>query len=163
MTFEEGPAYAKLTTKQKLFVDAYFVCDYNATKAVLQAGYKTTPENANRLGPNMARQPKIKAAIDERAEQLKKQLGIKPEYLLRKLKAAIEKTGNDDNLQAHLRAIELAMKHNGMFSEKVELTGRDGGAIEYEQKLKEDARDLDQKLNLLALRTRPKAVNSDDN
>lgn len=135
----DEPFYEKLTMKQKLFVDAYFANDYNATKAILAAGYKTTRENAKKMGWEMTQKPNIKLAIDARAEKIRIEKGIKPEYLLRKLKQAIERAGQQDNLQAELRAIELAMRHNGMFSEKVEITGKDGEAIKLEQKVKEDA------------------------
>ena len=64
---------------------------------------------------------------------------IKPEYLLRKLRSAIERAGAAENFQAELRAIELAMKHNGMFVDKQEITGKDGEAIKLEQRTREDA------------------------
>jgi len=143
-------AYEKLSMKQKLFVDSYFACEYNATEAIKKAGYKVSDANATKMGWEYTQKPNVKAAIDERAEQLKREMKIKPEYLLRKLRSAIERAGAAENFQAELRAIELAMKHNGMFVDKTEISGPDGEAIKMEQRIRENAQDFTSKLAALA-------------
>lgn len=131
-----GEEAQKLTIKQQLFIDAYFMNGFNAKEAAITAGFK--PDYAKQQGYMLTTKPHIKKAIEERRDQLRESLKISPEYLLQKLKKAIE-TSENESLQNHLRAIEMAMKHNGMFSEKVEVTGKDGEALKIEQQQKTKA------------------------
>lgn len=55
----------KLTPKQRLFVDAYFLANCNATEAARRAGYK----HPNDLGPRLKNQPAVAAAIEERLRE----------------------------------------------------------------------------------------------
>jgi phage terminase small subunit len=52
-------------------------------------------------------------------------------------------------------------KHLGMFRERVELTGKDGNAIEFEQKVKEDADAVASAIASLAERARAHRVDGE--
>lgn len=61
---------AKLTKKQKLFIDEYLI-DLNATQAAIRAGYsvKTAQEQASRLLSNVMVQQAIAIAMAERSKR----------------------------------------------------------------------------------------------
>jgi phage terminase small subunit len=126
---------AKLSAKMELFASEYLV-DLNATAAVLRAGYKT--KNPNRLGTELLRHPLIKALIDAAMQKKIETNEIKADYLINKLVSIIENT-ETSNPTACLRAIELAGKSIALWKERQEITGADGGAIEMEQKVRQDA------------------------
>lgn len=54
-----------MTDQQKLFVDAYFLCNCNATKAAERAGYKSP----NVLGARLKTLPEVAAAIKKRLDE----------------------------------------------------------------------------------------------
>ena len=121
----------ELTMKQRLFVEAYFASDYNASEAARIAGYGG--ENHNRIGHELLSKPHIKAAIDARAQEKIKEISLTEEYVIRKLVKTIERAEVDNNLTAVLRGIELAAKNLGMLRDRTEITGKDGEAIRYEE------------------------------
>ncbi len=139
---------AKLSKKMGLFVSEYLV-DLNATKAVLRAGYKT--KNPNRLGSELLRHPLVKAAVDSALAKRIETNEVKADYLINKLINIIETT-ESSNPQACLRAIELAGKSIALWKERQEISGPDGGAIQTEQKLKEDVESFTSSLSRLARR-----------
>lgn len=59
---------AKLTEKQKRFVDEYLI-DLNATQAAIRAGY--SKKTAHVIGPENLEKPAIKKRIDERMTEIK--------------------------------------------------------------------------------------------
>lgn len=60
MTTDTAPK--KLTPKQRLFVDSYIACRFNATKAAIAAGY--SEKTAYSIGSENLKKPEIRAAID---------------------------------------------------------------------------------------------------
>lgn len=144
-------AMESLTVKQRLFVESYLHNDYNGSKAILDAGYKTS--NPRQMASEMIRKPHIKACIELYAEHKAKELRIEPEYVLKKLMATIEKAEKTDNHNAVLRGLELAARHLGMLTDKQEITGKDGAAIKYEE-VKNEAADFTRAISGLAERSR---------
>jgi phage terminase small subunit len=140
---------AKLSAKMELFVSEYMV-DLNATEAVRRAGYKS--KNPNRLGTELLRHPLIKERIDSHLQKRIEVNEIKADYLINKLVNIIEDT-EKGNPSACLRAIELAGKSIALWKERQEITGADGGAIEMEQKIREDVDDFTRRLSRLAERS----------
>lgn len=61
---------AKLTEKQKRFVDEYLI-DLNATQAAIRAGY--SKKTAHVIGTENLQKPEIKKRIDERLAEIKSQ------------------------------------------------------------------------------------------
>lgn len=73
---------AKLTPKQKLFVDEYLV-DLNATQAAIRAGYstKTSNEQGNRLLANVS----VRTHIDQAMAERSRRTGISQDRVIREL------------------------------------------------------------------------------
>lgn len=128
---EQHTELRPLTMKQRLFVEAYFACDYNATEAARRAGYGGN--NLNRVGHELLGKPNVKSAVEELAQKKLKEISLTEEYVIRKLVRTIEKAEQDNNLTAVLRGIELAAKNLGMLKDRTEITGKDGEAIKYEE------------------------------
>jgi phage terminase small subunit len=119
-----------LSVKQKRFIDEYLV-DFNATQAILRAGYNT--KWPNRMGSEMLDHPGIRAVIDKIALERADKSIIKPDYVIKKIMRTVEKAENDNNHSAVLRGCELLARHLGMFIERTEISGPDGGAIKTER------------------------------
>lgn len=137
---------AHLTTLQKRFIDEYLV-DYNGSAAVLRAGYKT--KNPKQQATENLNHPLVRRYIDERLEEKRQKCELSGEYVIQNLIEIAEQTKNG-NPTAALRALELLGKNLGLFKERQEISGPDGGAIEMEQKVKENVADFTRKLARLA-------------
>lgn len=133
----------KLTLKQRLFVDAYLgVAAGNATEAARIAGYKGHDFTLAQVGAENLRKPNIAYYVEKKITES----AMSADEVLKEL-AAIAKTDwkefleirmdNEGNamgakikLSDKIKALELLGKHFKLFSEKVELSGPGGGAIE---------------------------------
>lgn len=141
----------RLTAKQAAFVKEYLV-DLNGTQAAIRAGFsrKTARVKASQLMDL----PHVMEAIDVEMAQREERTGITQDYVLMGLKEVAERclqrapvvnmAGNQvqDEEGNHLwqfnapganKALELLGKHLGMFKEKVEHSGPNGGAIPIER------------------------------
>lgn len=120
----------KLTPKQRAFCHEYVV-DHDATAAVLRAGYETA--HPGKQGYLLKMNKGVQAYIDHLKMSVEaKIVSVSPDYLLARLNEIMNAEGGRDSDK--LRAIEMYMKHLGMFIERQEITGKDGGAIEVEQR-----------------------------
>jgi len=146
---------SKLTGKMLLFVEEYLI-DLNASEAVVRAGYKT--RNKNKMGAELLRHPLVKAEVEKYMEQRKERMELTSDYVLTKLVAIVEST-ESGNPQAALRGLELLGKHLGLYRDRQEISGPDGGAIELEQnKVREDVNDFTRSLSRLANRSGEESV-----
>jgi phage terminase small subunit len=124
-----------LTVRQRHFAEEYVV-DYNKTKAAERAGY--SPSYADRMGHLLSRHEGIAFYIDHLSlSKAAKLMETNPDYVLRKIVDIIEKEGVKDG--DALRGLELIGRHHKMFTDKQEISGPDGKAIEVEQKTREEA------------------------
>ena len=73
---------AKLTAKQKRFVEEYLI-DLNATQAAIRAGY--SPITANEIGSENLAKPSIRARIDEALAERSRRTGINQDRVVREL------------------------------------------------------------------------------
>ena len=138
------PVKKKLTLKQKKFTSEYIKTG-NATKSAIKAGY--SKKTAHSIGSENLKKPEIQADIQSEAEKL----GIDAKYVLSGFKEIAEfnkKTysrkvskivgeGDDAVMEvieeikmidasASLKAHEMLGKHLSLFTEKLELTGKNG-------------------------------------
>lgn len=103
---------AKLTTKQKLFVDEYLI-DLNATQAAIRAGYST--HTAYSIGSELLKKPEIRAYVDKAMAERSKRTGINADRVIIELariglvnpddlidfgQAAVKKDASEDDLKA---------------------------------------------------------------
>ena len=130
---------AKLTEKQKRFVDEYLI-DLNATQAAIRAGY--SEGTAQQMGSENLSKPVIKKAIDSRLEELKTQRIADAVEVLETLTAIMRGevteevplmcgdgcqmlTDKNTAVKDRLKAAELIGKRYGLFTDKLDL----GGAV----------------------------------
>lgn len=128
-----------LTPRQQKFCREYLK-SLNASEAVRACGYKG--ENAHVVGPRMLSNVRIQAEVKKRlAEAMGSEFGGLKKRILDELTAeafsdsVIEiTTENGAKFMRHnpskFKALELLAKYAGILTERVEITGKDGGAIE---------------------------------
>ena len=133
-----------LTPKQEAFVREYLV-DLNAAAAAVRAGYseKTAKQQAFQLSQKAPVQAAITAAMAQRAKKVE----LDSDWVLARLKLVSDRCvqgepvcdaeGNETgewkfDAAGACRSTELIGKHLGMFKDKVEVTGKDGGPLEVE-------------------------------
>lgn len=129
-----------LKAKQKKFVEEYLI-DLNGAQAAIRAGY--SKNSAKEIAAENLTKPHIAAEIKKRQAKLQEKIGVDQEWVLKRLKhisdfnvKAIEVpfgSGNSAIINKRMRdaaaankSTELLGKQLGMFTEKIEVTGKDG-------------------------------------
>lgn len=143
---------ANLTPKQQRFVEEYLI-DLNATQAAIRAGY--SEKTAKEIGSENLTKPNIAKAIEEAQNKRAERTEITQDYVLSNIQKVIERCMQQEAVQARdgspllvqgpegdlaclfefketgaLRGLELLGKHLGMFTEKVQHSGPDGGPVQ---------------------------------
>lgn len=116
-----------LTPKQAMFCREYLI-DLNGTQAAIRAGYspKTAQEQSARLLSNVIIQEYVQLLMEERSERVNITAEDVLGDILETRKAAADEGKHSDRLKAN----ELLGKHLKLFTDKTELTGKDGSALE---------------------------------
>jgi len=135
------PKQIELNHKQRLFCQEY-VKDLNASAAYVRAGYAT-----NRPDVTSARllgDVRIKAYINELVEQRSKRTAIDSDYVLYGIQSVVERCRQGEPVldqfgnptgewrfepQACLTGYKMLGQHLKLFTEKHEVTGKDGKDI----------------------------------
>lgn len=73
---------AKLTSKQKRFIEEYLI-DLNATQAAIRAGY--SPATAHSIGSENLKKPEIRVHVDKALAERSKRTGINADRVLMEL------------------------------------------------------------------------------
>lgn len=115
----------ELTTKQRLFVEAY-LANPNATEAAKAAGY--SEKTAYSQGQRLLKNVEIAAALKERVQTAI----ITADEVLTDVKA-IAKTAEKDS--DRLKGYEMLGKYLKLWTDKTEHTGKDGGPIQTETRV----------------------------
>lgn len=161
MVGQKKPGPANMTPKQEAFVREYLV-DLNASAAYLRAGYKTGNANVlgPRMLANVGIAEAIQNGMNERAQRvrvtadqvLQNIIDIGNRCMQRwpkmvgqgknreQLKEYVTTEEGEEVLahvfefdsQGALKAQELLGKHLKLFTDKAEISGKDGGAIQTE-------------------------------
>ena len=124
-----------LTGLQSQFAREY-IKDFNASQAIQRAGYDT--KYPDKMGAQALDNPALRAYIDLLLVERSDLIDVDVNYVVKKITRAIERCDAAGKYNEVLRGAELLAKYLGMFIERTEITGKDGGPIEYE-KVKEDA------------------------
>ncbi len=122
----QGVFVPNLTPRQRCFVQEYLT-DLNATQAAIRAGYskKAAPSQGSRLMKNVEIKKAIEATQVERSERI----GVTQDDVIRGLLREAEYREDGSSHSARVAAWSHLGKHLGMFVDRLEQPGRDGGPI----------------------------------
>jgi phage terminase small subunit len=113
--------------KRLAFVREYLV-DGNGAQAAIRAGYSS--RTARQQASELLTKPDIAKAIAQGRKKLQKKAGITREQVIQGLRREADGQGPDTNSKARVSALTQLGKHLGMFTERKELSGPDGGPIQ---------------------------------
>lgn len=122
--------YQKLTEKQKRFID-YYIETGNASEACRLAGYKGN--NVDSLGAqNLVKLSKyINIKLDNKNKDRIASQDEVLEYLTKVMRGQEKDAfGLDASLQDRTKCAELLGKRYKLFTDKQEITGKDGGKVD---------------------------------
>lgn len=105
-----------MNAKQQRFVAEYLI-DLNATQAAIRAGY--SEKTARSQGQRLLTNADVEKALAEQKGKRAERTEVTQDYVLTKIKEAVEASATDANQMAVFRGCELLGKHLGMFSDKV--------------------------------------------
>lgn len=123
---------ANLTPKQQRFVEEYLI-DLNATQAAIRAGY--SEKTAKEIGSENLTKPNIAKAIQEAQENLSNKTQLTVDMVVNGLLREAQDYSEDSTQSARVSAWAHLGKHLGMFKDKIEHTGPNGGAIDLSLKV----------------------------
>ena len=123
---------ANLTPKQQRFVEEYLI-DLNATKAAIRSGY--SEKTAAVIGAENLIKPNIAKAIQEAQESLSNKAQVTVEMVVQGLLNEAKDLSEGSTQSARVSAWAHLGKHLGMFKDKIEHTGKDGGPIDLSLKV----------------------------
>lgn len=118
---------AGLTDKQQRFVDEYLI-DLNATQAAIRAGY--SEKTAKSIGQENLTKPDIAKAIEEAKKQVSKRTELTVDMVVNGLLKEAQDYAEGSTQSARVSAWAHLGKHLGMFTEKVQHSGPDGGPVQ---------------------------------
>jgi phage terminase small subunit len=142
-----------LTPRQRAFCKEYIV-DFNGAAAAVRAGYSTG--YPDRQAHQLLKNKGISTYIDYLvASQAAKIMSVDADYIVQGIVNIINKEQGRDGDK--LRGYELLARLKGLFIDKQEITGKDGGAIEVEQRrVDEEANSFVNQLNAMRRKTEKK-------
>ena len=140
------------TAKQSLFIKEYLV-DLNATQAAIRAGYSA--KTAGAMGDENLKKPEIAIELQKHMDKRSARVEISADYVLTSIKETMERckqavpvlrrngdpvlveNAEGDMVPAYafepnavMKGAELLGRHLKLFTDKHELSGKDGEAIE---------------------------------
>ena len=123
---------ANLTPKQQRFVEEYLI-DLNATQSAIRAGYseKTAQEQSSRLLSNVM----IQEAVQKAKNKLSERTELTVDMVVNGLLKEAQDYAEGSTQSARVSAWAHLGKHLGMFKDKIEHTGKDGGPIDLSLKV----------------------------
>lgn len=110
-----------ISKRQKLFVEEYLI-SFNATTAALKAGY--SPKASKQQGSRLLTYVDIKEEINERCVEITGKTMEKIAYLILFWQGIIDDSSSKP--KDKIKASELMAKYLGLFSERLEITGKGG-------------------------------------
>lgn len=104
---------AKLTDKQRSFIEHYCSNGFNATQAAISAGYKQT--NAKQQGCENLAKPDVQEAIQEFMGKATKKALITTEDIVKRLMEESEYVGEGSSHSARIAALKTLTDYTGGF------------------------------------------------
>ena len=123
---------ANLTPKQQRFVEEYLI-DLNATQSAIRAGY--SEKTAQEIGSENLSKPMVAKAIAEAQEKLSNKAQVTVEMVVQGLLNEAKDLSEGSTQSARVSAWAHLGKHLGMFKDKIEHTGPNGGPIDLSLKV----------------------------
>ena len=123
---------ANLTPKQQRFVEEYLI-DLNATQAAIRSGY--SEKTAKEIGSENLTKPNIAKAIAEAQEKLSNKAQVTVEMVVQGLLNEAKDLSEGSTQSARVSAWAHLGKHLGIFKDKIEHTGANGGPIDLSLKV----------------------------
>ncbi len=123
---------ANLTPKQQRFVEEYLI-DLNATQAAIRAGY--SEKTAKVIAAQNLSKLNVQKAIEEAQEKLSNKAQVTVEMVVQGLLNEAKDLSEGSTQSARVSAWAHLGKHLGMFKDKIEHTGKDGGPIDLSLKV----------------------------
>lgn len=123
-----------LSARQRKFAEEYII-DFNGSAAVLRAGY--SHNYPDKMAYTLTHHKGVMHYIDHLSRSKEAALiSISPDYVIQKVTEIVTKDGAKDGDK--LRGLELLARHLGMFIDRTEITGKDGGALAIEERRVEE-------------------------
>lgn len=149
----------RMTPRQAAFCRHFKSNGGKVFEAYKEAGYTVNNETTARTeASRLMKNPKIVAELERYDEVLDKKFELDKEYVKQKMIKIVE-DNEEKSPSVALRGLELLGKELGMFKDRQEISGPDGEAIRYEQKVQEDVNDFTLRLKRLG---KSSAQSSDD-
>lgn len=126
-----------LKPQQERFVVEYLKTPENATDAAIRAGYspKTATAQASRMLTNVNVRKAIDEAQNETRERVKEEVGLTVDMVVQGLLNEAKDLSEGSTQSARVSAWAHLGKHLGMFKDKIEHTGPNGGPIDLSLKV----------------------------
>jgi len=131
----------KLTLKMERFIEAYLL-DPCASRSAITAGY--SKKTAYCTGPALLKNPLIADSIRERRKEDNEANDLDKSKIIAGLEKNIKQARKAKQFAVVSRCYELLGKIEGCLDnqvKKVELTGKDGGPLEYSDKSESELRE----------------------
>ena len=115
----------ELSPQQKAFADEYIANGRNVYQAALSAGY--SPSYAKADSYLLLERPRVKAYIDERLKPLLQARTLRVDEALAMVSDIAKGNENADGKRpsdnTRLKALDMYLRANGQYTDKVEVTG----------------------------------------
>jgi phage terminase small subunit len=110
----------KLTGKQAAFI-AHYTGDshYNATDAVIKAGYKGCNNTLRAIAAENLTKPNIKLAIKQKSQEVSRKVDVTVEFIVEQLLIGLKMATERHNVVAMARFLELLGRYKAMFSDNI--------------------------------------------
>lgn len=116
-----------LTKQQQMFVDAYLSNPGMTATDCIRIAYPKT-KYPDRMASQLLENTRVRKAISDVRQKVAEKVNIDAEWVLKKYIGIIERC-EETEPQTARAALDSVGKHLGMFKDKVEMTGADGGAL----------------------------------
>ncbi len=117
----------KLTQKERAYCRELVDNFQTKSEAARRAGYTTI--RPNQKAYELEQKPKIQEEIERRQQIIAEKYNITQEYLVSRMLKAVDMAEQQERAKDMMDGLEKLSKVTGNWTEKKEVTGKDGGSI----------------------------------